>query len=359
MLKVLDLFCGMGGFTQGFKNAGYNVVCGIDIWDKAVETYKLNHNHPAFCKDLTHFEPTELTNAGIETPDVIVGGPPCQGFSIAGRRETTDPRNSLFKYFVKYLNHFLPKAFVMENVMGILSMKTEQGQLCAEIIMAELEQHYNVKIFKLNASDYEVPQKRKRVLFIGIRKDLNINIPEMVEKFPKIPVSSILDEEYDSALVLSRQAIEGIMRRKEAMAGKGYGFGAQILELNEPSFTIPARYWKDGYDALVPLEGDNLRRLSITEIKRIQSFPEEYKMCGSKKEQIMQLGNAVAPRFIFHVAIHLKKALSKKNIENLGHLTVVQLKNLCRERQLHGWSKFNKAELVQFLPKLLAGMCSF
>lgn len=104
----------------------------------------------------------------------MVGGPPCQSFSIAGKRDKNDPRNALFMEYVKYLDYFKPKAFIMENVIGMLSKKTANGENVIDIIMEQLNRNYNCIINKLYASDFEVPQNRRRTIIIGIRKDLNI-----------------------------------------------------------------------------------------------------------------------------------------------------------------------------------------
>jgi len=118
-LNVLDLFCGCGGMSKGLIEAGLNVIAGIDIWDKAIESYNKNYEHKAYCYDLTQISP-EMFNEKINKNndiniDVICGDPPCQSFSIAGKRDKNDPRNALFMEFVKYLDFFKPKAFIMEN----------------------------------------------------------------------------------------------------------------------------------------------------------------------------------------------------------------------------------------------------
>lgn len=132
---VLDLFCGAGGLTTGLTKAGLNVVAGIDINSPAIKTYALNHEHVAICKDLKKFSPEDFSKeTKITNVDIIVGGPPCQGFSMAGKRISNDPRNSLFMEFVKYIEYFSPKAFMMENVIGILSMKQDDGTYVIETI---------------------------------------------------------------------------------------------------------------------------------------------------------------------------------------------------------------------------------
>ena len=161
-LNVLDLFCGCGGMSKGLQDAGLNVVAGIDIWDKAVASYSVNLNHTSVCEDITNLAPAEFEELYLtENPtiDIIVGGPPCQGFSIAGKRDIKDPRNSLFMEYVKYLEHFRPKAFMMENVMGILSMKNKDGVKVITIILGMLEMNYVCTICKLYASEFRSPPK--------------------------------------------------------------------------------------------------------------------------------------------------------------------------------------------------------
>jgi len=121
---VLDLFCGCGGLAKGITDAGFKIFAGIDIWEPAIASYSKNYSHHAICADLTTLSPEEFKK--LYNPpviDIIIGGrPPCQGFSLAGKRDPKDPKNSLFAEYVKYLNYYLPKAFIMENVIGILSM---------------------------------------------------------------------------------------------------------------------------------------------------------------------------------------------------------------------------------------------
>lgn len=315
-INVIDLFCGCGGMTTGLIDAGLNIIAGIDIWDVAIESYKNNHKHLAICQDITTLEPDEFKtkyNIKVEI-DVIVGGPPCQGFSIAGKRDITDPRNSLFIEFLKYINYFKPKMFMMENVIGILSMKTNNNENVIDIILQSFELLYDCQINKLFASDFEVPQNRKRVIIVGIRKDLNIKLKEIkpiLKINERIPVKKILEnrETVDKKTFLSTKAIDGINKKKEKSKLEGKGFGAQFLDFDKPSFTIPARYWKDGYDALVKYDENNIRRLTINELKKIQSFPDNYILCGKKKDIIIQIGNAVACRFAYYLGKYIVDTL--------------------------------------------------
>jgi len=315
--NVIDLFCGCGGMSKGLTDAGFNIIAGIDIWDKAINSYKKNFHHQAICEDLTKLPPEKfnnLYNKENKQIDLIVGGPPCQGFSIAGKRNTNDPRNSLFMEYVKYINYFNPKAFIMENVIGILSMKTDNNEKVIDIILSQLNINYNCIVTKLYASNFEVPQNRRRTIIIGIKKDLNI-IPvepkSILSVENRIPVKDILlpKNEVDLSYYLSEKALLGIQNKKNKAKENGTGFGAQFLDFDKPSFTIPARYWKDGYDALVKYNDTEIRRLTIQELKRIQTFPDDYILEGSKKDIIMQIGNAVACKFAYHLGKYITNTL--------------------------------------------------
>lgn len=198
----------------------------------------------------------------------------------------------------------------MENVIGILSMKTENNEKVIDIILQSLSINYNCIVCKLYASDFEVPQNRRRVIIIGIRKDLNI-IPfepsPILSKIDRIPVKTIIlpKEQIGKSYFLSQKAIQGIKNKQIKSKLKKHGFGAQFLNMDKPSFTISSRYWKDGYDALVKYNDEEIRKLTITELKRIQSFPNDYIIEGSKKDIIIQIGNAVACKFAFYLGKYI------------------------------------------------------
>jgi DNA (cytosine-5)-methyltransferase 1 len=312
--KVLDLFCGCGGMSTGFCQAGFDIVAATDIWEKATDTYQANHSGTrVVIGDVQIIQYDDLVNDG-EKIDVIVGGPPCQGFSLAGKRDQKDPRNSLFIEFIRIVNQVRPKIVVMENVPGILTMKTEQGEKVKDIIVSKYtEIGYEVSIQVLNAADYGVPQARKRVFFLG--REIN---SKMVPTFPEpthvgnhVPVSTVLlpRDKVDSKTFLSQKALDGIARKIQASRAKGHGFGAQFMDLGKPSFTIPARYWKDGYDALVKYDDGAVRRMVPEELALVQSFPKDYVFKGSKKDRIMQIGNAVPCLLAQCIAQHLKETL--------------------------------------------------
>ncbi len=182
---IIDLFAGCGGLSTGFEMAGYTIPLAVekDAW--AAETYSANHpNTKVITADITQLEDLDTLFEG-PVPKItgIIGGPPCQGFSLSGNRDKNDPRNSLFMEFVRFVKHFKPDFFVMENVPGLLSMETKKGEPVRQVIENEYEQAgYNVDFNILNAAEYGVPQTRMRVFFIGIRKDIPFNKEDL---FPK------------------------------------------------------------------------------------------------------------------------------------------------------------------------------
>jgi DNA (cytosine-5)-methyltransferase 1 len=306
--------------SLGLKQAGLTVVAGIDIWSVAIQSYQQNHpDHLGICGDLRELCPEELERRhGVQRGgvDVLVGGPPCQSFSMAGKRDVSDPRNTLFMEYVRYLDYYQPRMFLMENVMGILSKKTEAGEKMIDVIAAELGKNYEVTIYTLWASDFEVPQNRRRVILVGVRKDLGIVVPAIPLVIPtvdqRIPVGQVLEprEVVGREYYLSERARQGIVRKAERNRSKGAGFHAQILRMDRPSYTIPARYWKDGYDALVQYSETEIRRLTLLELKRIQTFPDDYLLLGSKKDQVIQIGNAVPCRLAYHLGKWISNILT-------------------------------------------------
>jgi DNA (cytosine-5)-methyltransferase 1 len=184
-LKFIDVFSGCGGLSYGLEMAGLKCLAALDFNSVAIDTFNLNHTHPVgLTRDLTQFGPEELAKL-IETSeiDLVVGGPPCQGFSTArtqgggnfGRELVEDPRRDLYKHFLKYVEFFLPKVFVMENVLGIKSMGS--GIYFTKIQEASRALGYSVTPLQLNCWEFGVPQKRIRQLFIGTRVGLPIFIP--------------------------------------------------------------------------------------------------------------------------------------------------------------------------------------
>jgi DNA (cytosine-5)-methyltransferase 1 len=337
---IVDLFSGAGGMSTGFEMAGFRVALGVEYIPRFSETFSQNHKDAiAICGDIREVENSEIKEKldGQEI-DVVVGGPPCQGFSKAGRRDQKDPRNSLFMDFIRVVRLLKPKYFVMENVPGILTMKNAEGELVINIIMNEFKNiGYYVEWKKLLASNYGVPQNRRRVIFLGTPMDENGN-PCRPISYPKIThvpptkvgqttldiglpklqpfvgVGTILqdEKEVDPSFFHSEAMIAGFKRRKMKNMAEGKGFGWQILKPDSPSYTISARYWKDGSDAIVQ-HGNRYRMLTMKEAAAIQSFPKDYEFCGSKRDVYTQIGNAVPCLLAKAIADELK---SKINLES-------------------------------------------
>ena len=166
---VLDLFSGCGGLSYGLEMAGFEIAAGVDSWKDALVTFKRNHNDSI---TLEHDLSTSLPRDFLESLgkiDVVVGGPPCQGFSISGPRNPKDPRNSLYKGFVHTVRDLKPKAFILENVPNLVAMAN--GSIKEQIIEDFEDLGYTVRYKILLASDYGVPQNRKRVIFVGLREN--------------------------------------------------------------------------------------------------------------------------------------------------------------------------------------------
>ena len=164
-MNVIDLFCGAGGLSEGFEDSGFNIVAGNDVDKNMIASFKLNHpKAKAIAGDISKIDVNNLLNEIGKTKediDLVIGGPPCQGFSTVGNRKEDDQRNKLFYEFVRFVREIKPKMFVMENVTGILTMK--KGEV-KKIVKQEFENlGYKVKIQILKGEDFGVPQKRRRV----------------------------------------------------------------------------------------------------------------------------------------------------------------------------------------------------
>jgi len=179
---VIDLFAGAGGFGLGFRLAGFDVPFSLEIDEWAAST--LRYNHPQMqvlqCDIRDFSSPLQIQKVCSVRPDIVIGGPPCQGFSIAGpaKKDPKDPRNSLFANFAQWVKVLMPKAFVMENVKGLLSRKNSDGEKVLEIIVHTFQElGYFVEIWELNAAEYGVPQVRERIFIVGHRQQLAIGKP--------------------------------------------------------------------------------------------------------------------------------------------------------------------------------------
>ena len=335
---VLDLFCGCGGMSLGFEQAGFEIKLGIDNWNDALLTFKNNHKNSNILEcDLSLLEPSEI---GIDSIDVIIGGPPCQGFSIAGKRIIEDERNDLYKSFVRFVNYFKPKAFVMENVPNILSMGN--GVIKSKIINDFVGLGYNVDSQVLISSDYGVPQNRKRAFFVGIKNSEYFEFPQPIDKrkitskeaisdlpdvsiadgtkYPSLPTSNYQKEiRNNSKCLFNHQLTEHKEKTIEIISlvpdGGNYkdlpehlkdtrkvNIAWTRLNSQKPSFTIDTGHRHHFHYKFnrVP---------TVRESARIQSFPDDFIFLGSKTSQYRQVGNAVPPFLAKYLAKKLKEYL--------------------------------------------------
>jgi DNA (cytosine-5)-methyltransferase 1 len=341
--KVIDLFCGCGGLSQGFIEAGYDVVLGIDHWKDAIETFNYNHkNSKGIVDDLLNLNPEEIkvkySNGKV---DLIIGGPPCQGFSIAGKRIIDDERNQLYKSFLRFVDYFKPKGFVMENVPNILSMG--DGVIKRQIIEDFEKIGYNISYDKLLASDFGVPQNRRRAFFVGLLQEAKFGFPRPKDESIMVTSSEAISDlpeyglEEGSEYSLSPQSDF----QKEMRNGNKVIYNHQITEHKEKTLEIIAMVPDGGNYKDLPKELHETRKVNIAwtrlnskkpsftidtghrhhfhykfnrvptvrESARIQSFQDDFIFCGSKTSQYKQVGNAVPPLLAKELALELKKYL--------------------------------------------------
>jgi len=313
---VISLFAGCGGSSLGYKMAGYKELLAVE-WDKnAVETLKLNFKglniFHGDIKDLTVDECLKITGLKKGELDILDGSPPCQGFSTAGKRQVNDARNDLFKEYVRLIKGLNPKVFVMENVSGMIKGKMKGRYI---EIWEELNNiGYNVKSKIMNAMWYDVPQSRDRLIFIGVRKDLN---KEPTFPKPKKTFITVGEAIKDCNIGLSdgeftgkrKDLAEKIKQNKDGShVIKGTAFNLKRLDNNKPSRTIIKMVGNTnstfGGGLIHPTED---RHVSINELKRLSTFPDDFIFIGKFKDQWARIGNAVMPKFMYHIAKNIKE----------------------------------------------------
>ncbi len=321
---VISTFAGCGGSSLGYKWAGFKELLAIDFDNNAVETFKLNFPEvPVWNRDITIIEANEVLKfCKIKKGelDILDGSPPCQGFSTAGKRQITDPRNELFKSFVYLIQELQPKIFVMENVSCMVKGKMK-GRF-KEIILSLKALDYQVRCKLLNAKYYEVSQSRQRLFFIGIRNDLNLEpvFPEAGNKIITVGQSLKNIENSDSELewafkkMAAPKAAYYIKLLKEGENGSKYHpsgnwFSFLRVDRKKPSPTIPKTIFGSGSGVLH--YKDN-RALTISELKRLCSYPDDFKLIGKYEEQWARLGNSVMPKQMYHIAKTLKEKILDK-----------------------------------------------
>ncbi len=355
-MNAIDLFAGCGGLSKGFMDAGYHIIVGVDNDQAALNTFTLNHpGATAMNADLSKQETFDeiLRVAGDRSIDVIIGGPPCQGFSLTGPRNFDDKRNQLYLAVFEMVKQYNPKGFIIENVPGMATLYN--GEIHAEIMKRFKALGYNVESKILCAADYGVPQMRKRLIFMGVRADLG---------YPQFPEPVVDAEHY----VTCREAISDLPPRVNEL---GTEIDEYIMDpvseyqkkmrgnmtvLHNHVATRHTQMVKDTI-ALVP-QGGNYKDLpegvgesrkfheawtryhgdkpsrtidtghrnhfhyeynrvpTIRENARLQSFPDDFVFLGTRTQQNRQVGNAVPPLLGYHLGIALKKAIESGDKKN-------------------------------------------
>lgn len=347
-MNVIDLFSGAGGLSYGFESAGYNILLGIDNDKKALETFELNHSGAkSICGDITEvsYEKDIKPIIGNKKIDVIIGGPPCQGMSLSGPRKFDDPRNKLYLSYIRLVSEIKPKAFVIENVPGLVGLFG--GQIKDNIIQKFTDMGYNIQYKILCAADYGVPQNRKRVVFVGI-KEGNFDYPQpdpdkVTCSMALSDLPPLIDELGEETMEYSSEPqneYQKLMRRNSCKVKNHIAASHSEKVKNIISLVPDGGNYKD-----LPEELKNSRNFhvawtrfasnkpaptidtghrhhfhykynrvpTVRECARLQSFPDDFIFLGNKTQQFRQVGNAVPPLLAQAIAEQLKKELGDLN----------------------------------------------
>ena len=351
---VLDLFCGCGGISKGFELAGYSIIGGIDFNADATESFKLNFPKATVkCGDITEISNEEVKKL-YDGVDVLVGGPPCQGFSEANRwqKEKDDPRNKLFFQYLRFVEVLRPKAILIENVRGLLTRDNGYAKKRIEELLTSMG--YVVANTVLDSSNFGVPQIRKRAFFVAFRKDLHFEAFDFtkIPHRPKVTVEDAIGELYalengDTTHIPTppTNAYTKYLRKgMDVLNDHTSTYPADIVQ-KRISFVPQGGNWRDVPSELWPSQRSNrhssaYRRLlpkepsctidtgnahsnyfhpifnripSIRESARLQSFPDSFAFFGSRGSRYKQVGNAVPPLMAKAVAQQIFKELYEDN----------------------------------------------
>lgn len=353
-MKSIDLFCGVGGLSLGFEKAGFETLLGVEKNEKIAEGFKANFpNAQCLVGDITElrFNDYKKLIKGQDV-DLIIGGPPCQGFSQKGKRlQLKDKRNFLFKYFLDIVSEISPKAFIIENVPNILS--TASGYFYEEIKSHIEDMGYSVTSKVLNAADYGVPQNRRRAFIVGIKGENKFTFPQpqpdkvtVHEAIGDLPIlksgqglkitdyskpaitfyqqlmrkdSKFLENHIStnhSAIALERLAMIPENGGKDSLPKEHltksiYSGTWTRLKSNGQAPTITTRFDTPSSGQFTLPTQD--RCLTVREAARLQSFPDGFKFTGTKSTQMLQVGNAVPPL--------LAESLAKQIFSHLVEIT--------------------------------------
>lgn len=325
---VISTFAGCGGSSLGYSMAGFRELLAVEWEQNAADTFRLNFPHvPLYHGDIAKLSVEECLRLACVAPgelDVFDGSPPCQGFSTEGKREMGDTRNQLFREFVRLLSGLRPRAFVMENVSGMV--EGDFKVIFAEILRTLKACGYRVKVRLLNAMYFGVPQSRERMIFVGVREDLGVepshpsgwsepvglrvalscvsrkHMPPMTwaEAFEAVPVGGSV------ARSCSRELLAKFFPRMINNGSFNFNSYAQRQRWERPSQTI-----KKSYSDVSPIHPEEHRHYSIDEIKRVASFPDPVVMAGKFVQRWARIGNSVPPLLMRSIARHVRTLVTR------------------------------------------------
>ena len=304
-----SLFCGAGGLDMGFDHAGFRTIWANDFDADACKTHQNWSKANVVCGDIS-----KVDYSAIPASDVMLGGFPCQGFSLSGPRKIDDSRNVLYKHYVKLVRQNKPMAFIGENVKGLLTMGG--GQIIEAIVADFSECGYDVFYKLINAKNFGVPQDRERVIIVGFRKDLKVNNFELPET--------------NGETMTLRDAIGNMPEAKpgevcNAPYSSRYMSRNRKRDWDDVAYTVPAMakqvtLWPgspdmEKVDKDLWRFGDNgiTRRLSWREVAAIQTFPTDLEFCGDLTSIYKQIGNAVPVKLAEFVANYIRPYLERVN----------------------------------------------
>lgn len=367
MLHAIDLFCGAGGLSKGFMDAGVDIILGVDNDSAALKTFEKNHGGAVGLQADLSLEETFDVIQGIadskgKTIDLIIGGPPCQGFSTTGPRNFDDPRNKLYLAVFRMVKRYNPKGFLIENVPGMAMLY--QGQIKDEILRRFRAMGYNVECKILTAADYGVPQMRKRLVFMGIRSDIGKPVfPEPVldaehyvtcrDAIDDLPARiSELGKEEDSYDKPPRSAYQKQMRKGCTVLYNHVATDHKQFVKDVIALVPPGGNWKDlpkgvgesrtFHEAWTRYHGDKPSKTidtghrnhfhyeynrvpTIRENARLQSFPDDFVFLGNKTQQNRQVGNAVPPLMGEALARQMTAIIDGDRKPEKGRLNSIEL----------------------------------
>lgn len=344
----MSLYSGAGGLDLGFFKAGFEPIWANDIDADAVATYnrtfeRLGAGHTAFVGDIRRQELPARHSA-----ELVIGGPPCQGFSVAGKMDPNDPRSRHVWDFLGVVKHVDPEAFVMENVMGLAINKRWEGLREALIEKAENGLGYKTTLLTLCAADFGVPQNRQRMFLVGLKNGGSFDpVPTTAASQPTVrdilqtlPSYGALGN--DTLCTARVTAAKKPVLRRSPFAGMLFNGQGRPLNLDAPAPTLPASmggnrtpiidqeqlekggpcwvidYHRRLWDGGTPRKRipKRLRRLTLQEAAAIQTFPRDMRWAGKLSSQFKQIGNAVPPELGYHVALAVGAALGYETIEH-------------------------------------------